>query len=283
MFYALDKMNEELPYDFHFDKHTQTFVCMQPYDPETKRSPQLVVYQAPQTHLREATPPTSQQGEEGEDTAAGRHTPFPITADLLSSRHQTLLTAFPRTFEPGLLETASKYHLRTKPGALCHIWVRPPHAPATARAPAIAGSYTLQPLTQEHAELINDRWTYGGTAATLQFIQLLIRECETLAALDSHGQPVCWALQQVYGAIGMVHTEPGHRRKGLARAVVHALCGRIGAKDELAFAYITDDNAASQALFTQLGFVQGDALDWWHLIPTAKARAEGVLGQREEE
>ncbi|EGD74070.1 hypothetical protein PTSG_05762 [Salpingoeca rosetta] len=183
-----------------------------------------------------------------------------------------LVTALPRGYVPALQRLAQQHSLECAPGAQCHLWLHPPHTafgtPRKAAAVAGSGKYTLGRLRQEHADLINRRWTYGGTPASLRFIQHLIDTFHTAAAFAADGTPVCWALQQPYGAIGMVHTEPEHRRQGLASAVALMLAEQIEAGGQLAYAYITDENASSQAMFTALGFRQTSATDWWHVRPT---------------
>jgi ribosomal protein S18 acetylase RimI-like enzyme len=69
--------------------------------------------------------------------------------------------------------------------------------------------------------------------------------------------------QQEYGAIGMLHTAPAHRRRGLARRLASALADEIAARGAAApFAFIVRSNAASQALFGSLGFARRRPVRW---------------------
>lgn len=143
------------------------------------------------------------------------------------------------------------------------------------------------------AELINTRWTYGKTAESLVFIQHLLQHTANACArpLTPVGAPpVAWVLQQDYGSVGMLYTEPGHRRRGLGRRVLCHLAHRLleeratalgAVKDSsdvdltalLAadgaalppppFAYIVEGNTASEALFAEAGFARMAHVDWY--------------------
>jgi GNAT superfamily N-acetyltransferase len=90
------------------------------------------------------------------------------------------------------------------------------------------------------------------------------------AAIYEDGRPIAWALTHIVtdraGLIGMVHVLEGHRRQGLASAVVCALSRELLADTRTPALHAYADNGAALRLFPTLGFrkikrqVWGDAV-----------------------
>jgi RimJ/RimL family protein N-acetyltransferase len=80
------------------------------------------------------------------------------------------------------------------------------------------------------------------------------------------GELVSWCMIYDYGALGMLHTIPGHRGRGLAKAAVQALLLLIRESPTdmrcPPFCYIERSNDASRAVFTKLGFLRIDDALW---------------------
>lgn len=68
------------------------------------------------------------------------------------------------------------------------------------------------------------------------------------AAIYVDGKPICWCLLHLDKSLGMLYTEPEHRRKGYALEVMTALCNKVIAQGDVPYAYIVVDNVASQNL-----------------------------------
>lgn len=201
-----------------------------------------------------------------DNTAAVSDISFPlILSKYIAPNKRTLITAMPRKYTSQLQEMVKTANWQSRAGALCHVWIRPPHNSISTQS-QIGLPFQIGPVCMEYAEYINSKWTYGGTPQSLQLIKELIRLGRTTCIYSRDGTPVCWALQQIYGAIGMLHTEPSFRRLGFATAVVDKLARNIYENGELPFAYITDDNIASQLLFRRLGFLAAAESDWWNVI-----------------
>jgi GNAT superfamily N-acetyltransferase len=114
------------------------------------------------------------------------------------------------------------------------------------------------------AVLIDSLWPYRS-AKSLGTISTIIRSLPCVCARTvADGRPVCWMVTYHYGSIGMLHTVDSHRRQGLARAVVLALCNhlRIVRSYMPPFCHIIDDNAPSRSLFESMGFVRRGTADW---------------------
>jgi GNAT superfamily N-acetyltransferase len=135
--------------------------------------------------------------------------------------------------------------------------------------------------------LINSRWTYGGTPEKEAFIRSLIENSTTmgarlrrnnnnnssssnntgqgLAAMEQQeddvqgehdeGRLVAWVLQQDYGPMGMLHTEPAVRRQGVGMALVIRLAQAMCVKRAQALQAHRREGQDSVAQ----GAVQGEA------------------------
>ncbi|SDM49492.1 Acetyltransferase (GNAT) family protein [Allokutzneria albata] len=90
-------------------------------------------------------------------------------------------------------------------------------------------------------------WRESGAVGTASFV-----------AVSNGRVPVAASLVSVRAGaehwIAYVITDPAWKRRGLGRAVVTASLGVLA--DVAVFAGITDGNAASERLFTGLGFVR---------------------------
>ena len=102
------------------------------------------------------------------------------------------------------------------------------------------------------------------------------------------GVPACWVLAQRYGALGMLHTQPHFRGRGLAALAVEALATAVitqqhptrqssatdpsssdtapavsaHSADSSAYAIITVGNDASESVFRARGFTKAESVTW---------------------
>lgn len=157
----------------------------------------------------------------------------------------------------------------------------------------------IRPLTLEDAELVNSRWEYRSDDS-----MHLIRRMIDISASSDHdskkrggclgvevnGELVAWVLRYLDGAVGMIWTEEGHRRRGFASTLISAvmadfmnqqrderdmvdICGRF------LFAFVVDENDASQAMFRRLGWSRETSADWAGFVSfgnKGKPSKEGV-------
>lgn len=132
------------------------------------------------------------------------------------------------------------------------------HAFPESSAPRI----TVAPLRLEHVELVTRHWPYSS-ATTPRVLQFLIGSGGFVhRAVYVDGEPVCWALGQSYGGIGMLHTMTEHRGRGYARLCVDAIYQQLAASGDCAFCFVGSQNFASQKVFKSLGFQPSHQADW---------------------
>ncbi len=78
--------------------------------------------------------------------------------------------------------------------------------------------------------------------------------------------------------MGILFTPPEHRRRGHARRCVAALSRRLLSLGLVPFVYVEEDNAASRALFSGLGFAkEQQRSSWIGYLPTG-CKGDGKSG-----
>lgn len=125
----------------------------------------------------------------------------------------------------------------------------------------------VRPVDPAWARRIADLWQPDWPAEG--YVRRRIESAPT-AAIEEGGEPIAWALTHIVtdrvGVIGMVHVLEGHRRMGLARAVVASVARALLEEGKVPTLHAFTENAASLALFPTLGFrkvrrqVWGDAV-----------------------
>lgn len=107
-----------------------------------------------------------------------------------------------------------------------------------------SGNADLRPLPASYAQSVSDGTFYH---ADVEQIARCLSMHPSVAAFEE-GNPVCWCLLHEEGSLGMLYTLPQYRRKGYALQVMVELCKRVLARGNTPFAYIVEDNVASQSL-----------------------------------
>lgn len=102
----------------------------------------------------------------------------------------------------------------------------------------------IHPMSSKYAQNISDGTHYHPPIEDV--VDLISRHPS--AAIYVDGKPVCWCLLHLEKSLGMLYTQPEHRRKGYALEVMTALCNMVIAKGDIPYAYIVCDNVASQNL-----------------------------------
>ena len=132
---------------------------------------------------------------------------------------------------------------------------------------------SIKPLQIQHAEVINDNWEYKSNTS-LPMIKEMINESnkryggciglfKTAKVGDREEEKlVAWICRYLEGALGMLWTQPDHRRRGYAALVVQAAVEDIKQRKRQPYCYIVDENSASQNLFMKLNWKRVCDADW---------------------
>ncbi|XP_043111022.1 glycine N-acyltransferase-like protein 3 [Puntigrus tetrazona] len=114
----------------------------------------------------------------------------------------------------------------------------------------------LSVLNESHAYLVNKTWKFGGDDKSYRNILNLIRHFPSCCITDENNEPVCWVLVYDYCALGMLYTQPEHRGKGYAKALVTIMAKRLHSQGYPVFCFIEESNPLSYKLFKSLGFTE---------------------------
>ena len=102
----------------------------------------------------------------------------------------------------------------------------------------------IDSMQAKFAQKVSDGTHYHAPVADI--VECLNRHPS--AAIYVDGEPICWCLLHLDKTLGMLYTEPQHRRKGYALEVMTALTNKVIAQGDVPYAYIVVDNVASQNL-----------------------------------
>ena len=117
----------------------------------------------------------------------------------------------------------------------------------------------IHPMSPEFAQNISDGTHYHAPIEDV--VDLLSRHPSAAVYID--GKPVCWCLLHLEKSLGMLYTEPEHRRKGYALEVMTALCNKVIEKGDIPYAYIVVDNVASQNLAAKYNLERVKSADYF--------------------
>lgn len=126
----------------------------------------------------------------------------------------------------------------------------------------------LSVLTESHANVVNKTWKFGGDDKGYRNILNLIRYFPTCCITDENNQPVSWVLLYDYCAMGMLYTQPEHRGKGYAKALVTTMAKRLHSQGYPVYCFIEESNPLSYTLFKSLGFTEDPSYRavWYEFI-----------------
>eukprot|EP00592_Proboscia_alata_P028250 CAMPEP_0194445548 /NCGR_PEP_ID=MMETSP0176-20130528/127928_1 /TAXON_ID=216777 /ORGANISM="Proboscia alata, Strain PI-D3" /LENGTH=383 /DNA_ID=CAMNT_0039272129 /DNA_START=507 /DNA_END=1655 /DNA_ORIENTATION=+ len=142
---------------------------------------------------------------------------------------------------------------------------------------ASEANYTcIRHLTPDDARLVDSQWTYKSNASLQNYVLPMICNSSPTSrcccfGIEVDGTLIAWILKYLDGPLGMLFVEENHRRKGYAKALVlHVMdflktenikinCSNSDGNNNKqlhahTFAYIVDDNEASEKLFYDLGW-----------------------------
>ncbi|XP_030077675.1 glycine N-acyltransferase-like isoform X1 [Microcaecilia unicolor] len=115
--------------------------------------------------------------------------------------------------------------------------------------------FRIAPLKECHADQVNQGWGFGGNERSLRYIQRCIHHFPSFSAVDSDGNPVCWAVTEQSAEYRMGYTLPEVRNIGLMSRLIE-LCIKPSflVKDAPAYGHVADINEISQRATVKGGF-----------------------------
>uniref|UniRef100_A0A4W4DRD0 Glycine N-acyltransferase-like protein n=1 Tax=Electrophorus electricus TaxID=8005 RepID=A0A4W4DRD0_ELEEL len=134
---------------------------------------------------------------------------------------------------------------------VCHMMTLPDPSNLTNNRVSVQ----LSSLKESHIDVVNSTWKFAAEFSK-QMIRNMIMNFPSSCVLDPDGHPVAWVLTYTSCAMGMLYTQPEHRRKGYAKAVVTALAKKLHSEGYPVFCFIEEENQLSYRLFTSLGFTE---------------------------
>ena len=117
----------------------------------------------------------------------------------------------------------------------------------------------IRPMSKDFAQKVSDGTHYHAPIEDI--VDCLSRHPSAAIYID--GKPICWCLCHLDKTLGMLYTEPEHRRKGYALEVMTALCNKVIANGDIPYAYIVVDNIASQNLATKYNLERVKRADYF--------------------
>lgn len=119
----------------------------------------------------------------------------------------------------------------------------------------------LRPVDGQYAQQISDGTHYH---AAIDDIKTCLRLHPSSAAYVN-GKPVCWCLLHKEGSLGMLYTLPEYRRQGYALEVMTDITNKVIKQGDIPFAYIVQDNLASQNLAAKYNLTRRHAANYFEI------------------
>ncbi len=121
----------------------------------------------------------------------------------------------------------------------------------------------MRSLEECHIEEVSESWIYMEDDKKKSLFTKIVKQQHSVGIFPKHSgkidkSPVGWCLQYPSGFFGHLFVHEEHRRKGLAKILVHHLCCLIEEDGEVPLAFVERDNVKSLSLFRSLSFIQSD-------------------------
>ncbi|XP_050809759.1 glycine N-acyltransferase-like protein 3 [Gopherus flavomarginatus] len=122
----------------------------------------------------------------------------------------------------------------------------------------------LSSLDVSHADLLNEKWSFGGNEKSRKYLATLIRHFPSICLLDAAGHPVSWIASYPFGAMGPAYTLHEHRRRSYMVMLTNLLAKRLHALGYPSYGYVDVENYPMQRLQESQGFQRLPNL--WYFI-----------------
>ena len=117
-------------------------------------------------------------------------------------------------------------------------------------------SYEIREMSFQETHYAVGHWKFASEAAIRRFSASSSLGLAVGAFPSGGNWPVSWAFCSWDGAIAALRTQPEHQRKGLAKAVVKAIAGKIIERGLIPFVYIesVESSYIPESFFKSIGF-----------------------------
>jgi GNAT superfamily N-acetyltransferase len=123
----------------------------------------------------------------------------------------------------------------------------------------IGEKFRLRPLTTQDAQYVNSKWPYRSTKSLLKIRKQLQLDPKCCLGIENQENDVIACIMRYQnGALGMLHVDDEYRRCGLGSRLLREATHILEEESLPCFAYILDNNSASETLFTREGWVKED-------------------------
>jgi len=125
----------------------------------------------------------------------------------------------------------------------------------------------VAPITEEHAEIVNEEWPHKSEGS-VHFVRSMLMLNGGLGLFDKNtNQLLSWLLKNDQLIPGFLQTIGSAKRRGLGSLITQIFCKQYAEEENLdLLVFIVHDNMASQGLFRKLGFKQLNKISWLRVI-----------------
>ena len=122
--------------------------------------------------------------------------------------------------------------------------------------------YRLRPLLLSDAEFVDSRWPYRSKKSLVMIKKQIGADnlnatrtgYSTCLGIEHKGKLIACIMRHRNGSLGILHVDEEHRRQRLGEVLLASATKALEQTKDPIFAFIFDENAASEALFTKLGW-----------------------------
>jgi DTW domain-containing protein YfiP/GNAT superfamily N-acetyltransferase len=122
--------------------------------------------------------------------------------------------------------------------------------------------YRLRPLLLSDAEFVDSRWPYRSKKSLVMIKKQIGADnlnatrtgYSTCLGIEHKGKLIACIMRHRNGSLGILHVDEEHRRQRLGEVLLASATKALEQTKDPVFAFIVDGNAASETLFTKLGW-----------------------------
>lgn len=184
---------------------------------------------------------------------------------LLDWTHGFKVSSFLERHRPAVINVIDSKNLKREYDSKTLLYFMPRNE-ASQLETELPKGITLKPLTQEHAEMVNELWP-NRHHGSLFFIKRLIDWNPNVGAYTEDGQLIAWCLRLQAGPLGALQTDNAFKNRGIGSLVVKDITKQLANMNMDTCAFVNTTNEASVKLFEKVGFKVVDNGYWLRTYP----------------